>query len=498
MKNIKNIKFILVIFAGIYIINSCSDKDLELTNPTTLSPETYFKTKDQVESSVNAAYANLQTTALYTRLYFFELDNMSHENAGNPQLEADKKEFLEFSFDSGSADISDYWTVCYLGINKSNFVISNSDKINAIDNSILNQVTKDKYIGEAKFMRAFYYFLLVKRFGGVPLYDALPKGADDVRARATVAEVYNLIVSDLKTAATTLLSRTAEQKGRATKEAAQALLGKVLLYQKKYDESLAALNGVTGFSLEPVYYDNFVEEKEHGVESIFEVEFDAKLGTGNLWGAGNGAQGGNESTLRGQEYGNLNWFNVYPSDNILDEFEANDKRFAATFYVVGDKYNNGNNTMVAANFGSGGGTRRAGWKKYSNYYKKIDEAIDSGINFKIIRYSDILLMKAECENQRAGGDQVAAIGYINQVRARAGVPALLTTLTKDQVFKAIIHERKVEFAGEQSRFDDIIRWGNAATELVGTKFKVGKNELWPIPNNETGKNSLITGNNPGW
>jgi hypothetical protein len=111
-----------------------------------------------------------------------------------------------------------------------------------------------------------------------------------------------------------------------------------------------------------------------------------------------------------------------------------------------------------------------------------------------------LLMKAECENQRAGGVQATAIGYINEVRLRANLLPLALTLTKDQVFKAIVHERKVELAGEQVRFDDIIRWGIAATELAGTGFKAGKSELWPIPNRETSSNPNIkpTDNNPGY
>ena len=116
-----------------------------------------------------------------------------------------------------------------------------------------------------------------------------------------------------------------------------------------------------------------------------------------------------------------------------------------------------------------------------------------------MRYSDILLMKAECENQRDGGSQTTAIAYIKEVRDRAGLTTTIAA-TKDDVFKAIIHERKVEFAGEQSRFDDIIRWGIASTELVGTGFQAGKNELWPIPNRETSSNPNIkpSDNNPSY
>jgi tetratricopeptide (TPR) repeat protein len=490
----KKIKYTVVVLCGILAINSCDTKDLELTNPNQLSPETYFKTEAQVQSSVNAAYANLQVKGLYARHSFFALDNMAQENKGNPQLEGNKKPFLNFSFDGSNDIIQSYWESCFLGIAKANFVLDNASKINAL--SSITAERKNKFLAEAHFMRAYYYFLLVTRFGDLPIYTSQTiVGA----ARSPKAEVYKLIESDFDFASKNLLGKSVEEKGRATKEAAFAYLGKAQLYQKKYDEALANFNKVTGFSLEPNFYNNFMDETEHGRESIFEVEFDEKLGVGDKWGSDTAGDGVAESTLRGQEYGNLGWYNVYPSDNLLNEYEVGDTRFGDTFYVPGSKYNNGANTMTAANFSSSEGLRRAGWKKYQNYYKRTDENLDSSINFKVMRYSDVLLMKAECENQRAGGSQTAAIAYIKEVRDRA---SLVTTIaaTKDAVFKAIIHERKVELAGEQVRFDDIIRWGLASTELQGTGFTAGKSELWPIPNRETSSNPNIkpSNNNPGY
>jgi len=493
----RKIKYIAAVLLGICTINSCNDNDLELTNPNELSPETFFKSEAQVQSSVNAAYANLQTRGLYARHIFFALDNMAQENKGNPQLEGNKKPFLDFSFDASSDIIQFYWETCFLGISKANFVLDNEDKIQALPNSILTQEKKNKFLGEAHFLRAYYYFLLVPRFGDLPLYT---KQTIVGASRSPKAEIYKLITDDFDFASKNLLSKNVEDKGRATKEAAFAYLGKAFLYQKKYDEALAAFNKVTGFSLESNFYNNFMDETEHGPESIFEIEYDEKLGVADKWGSDTAGDGVAESTLRGQEYGNLGWYNVYPSDDILDEYETGDKRFGETFYVPGSKYNNGANTMTAANFSSSEGLRRAGWKKYQNYYKRTDENLDSSINFKVMRYSDVLLMMAECESMRAGGVQATAIGYINQVRFRAGVPLLATTLTKEQVFTALIHERKVELAGEQVRFDDIIRWGIASTELAGTGFKAGRSELWPIPNRETSSNPNIkpSNNNPGY
>lgn len=492
----RKIKYIVIVLFGVFAINSCNEKDLELTNPNDLSPETFFKTEAQVQSAVNATYANLQVRGLYARHIFFALDLMSQEEKGNPQLEGNKVPFSNFTFD-GSSDIVQYfWEACYLGINKANFVLDNEERIMAIPESTLSTSLKMKYLAEAHFMRAYYYFLLVPRFGDLPLYT---KQSFEGVARSPKADVYKLITDDFDFASKNLLGKATEQRGRATKEAAFAYLGKALLYQKKYDEALTAFAGVTGFSLETNFYNNFMDETEFGPESIFEVSYHESLGTGDKWGSDTAGTGNAEATLRGQEYGNLGWFNVYPSDDLLDEYEAGDKRFADTFYTVGSVYNNGANTMVAANFASGGGTRRAGWKKYQNYYKRVDENQDSSINFKVMRYSDVLLMKAECENQRAGGSQTAAIAYIKEVRDRAGLTTTIAA-TKDAVFTAIIHERKVELAGEQVRFDDIIRWGLASTELAGSGFQAGKSELWPIPNRETTSNPNIpaSSNNPGY
>jgi hypothetical protein len=132
-------------------------------------------------------------------------------------------------------------------------------------------------------------------------------------------------------------------------------------------------------------------------------------------------------------------------------------------------------------------------EKISKLLKRANENGNSSINFKYIRYADVLLMMAECESLRPGGDQATAISYINQVRQRPSVmlPTLPLTLTKTEVFDAIMHERRVELAGEQSRFSDLIRWGKAETVLASQGF-APKNKLWPIPAREISSNPAIS------
>lgn len=494
----KKTKFIITILLGVFMVNSCSEKDLELTNPNQLSPETFFANEAQVQSAVNAAYANLQTVALYGRLIWYMMDNMSHEQSGNGQQEADKVTFADFSFDSSNAQIAEYWDSCYRGVNKANFVIGNEDIINEIPDSEVSSATKRKFLGEARFLRAQYYWLLVRRFGNIPLRTgdfSQPEG----KPISPKADVISLIIEDLTYASANLLSKGEEENGRANKGAAQAFLGKVLLYEERYSDALASFNSMSGYSLEADYFDNFKEETEHGIESVFEVQYDLSLGTGAKWDGPVVGQGQNHATFRGQDYGVLNWFNVYPSDDLVASFEPDDNRFEGSFYVPGDTYNNGANTFVETDFAeNGGNTRSVAWKKYQNYYKQVDEVQESGINAKVIRYADVLLMMAECENEL--GNQSAAINLINRVRDRAGLDGLGTGLSQQQVFDAIVQERKVELAGEQVRFDDMIRWGIVATELTDTNFQSGKHELWPIPDREIVSNPNVTteDQNPGY
>lgn len=487
----KKINIILATFLILFIVNGCDEEDFELNNPSGLSPETFFQTEAQVQASVNAIYANLQTIGLYTRLIFFEMDNMSHENAGNPQLEADKRAFLEFSFDASHPPISWYWDSCYRGINKANFVINNQDRINEISSSLLSDERKAKFIGEAKFMRAFYYFLLVTRFGDVPLITTIPEDGTGF-PRTPANEVYDQIVADLQDASQSLLQRENEENGRATRGAAYALLGKVQLYRENYQASLDAFKEIYGdYSLEENWFDNFKEETEFGPESIFEVQFDDDLGNGAVWNSNSSGEGANEVTFRGQEYGFNDWFNVYPSNDLVSEFEEGDPRLHETFYMNGDTFAGG---IVQIPL-----DRDYAWRKYENYYKDAHEDMASGINMKVIRYADVLLMMAEAANEL--GNQEDAVGYINEVRDRVDMPLLdAKGLSQSEVFDAIVHERMVELAGEQVRFPDLVRWGMAADYLSEYGFQKGKNELWPIPNDEISANENISqeDQNPGY
>jgi hypothetical protein len=438
-----------LLFASLYIammlfLYGCSVDNLELDNPNQLTTETYFKTEAQVQQAVNAVYAIMQTPGLYQRTIFFAMDNMAYEQVMNPAAEADKIQYANFTFDANHEAIGDYWKNCYAGINRASFVINNEEAINKIPEAFMSQVKKNKYIGEAQFLRALYYFLLVTRFGDVPLYLEIPEDGKGL-ARTPKAEIWVQIESDLNSAAEKCLPKNLEEKGRATSGAAWALLGKAHLFQANESNDQAdyitannsflhIIQDPADYSLENRYLNNFEEETEHGPESIFEVEFNSSLGYDNLWTSDNGS-GLNECTLRGMEYGFADWYNVTPLRNLVEEFETladngikTDPRLGYCIYQTGDLYNNGADTVMIYNdtirFWYEGIYKtevwyRYGWRKYQNYYKQGSERSYSGINTKVIRLADVLLMMAEVENEL--GNIPEAIDYLNQVRNRADV-----------------------------------------------------------------------------
>jgi hypothetical protein len=526
-------------------LNCCDVDKLELVNPNRLTPETYFKNEAQVQQAVNAVYATMQTPGLYQRTIFFAMDNMAYEQLMNSATEADKRQYSNYTFDANHGAIGDYWKNCYAGINRANFVINNEDAINKIPEGQISEAKKNKYIGEAQFLRALYYFLLVTRFGDIPLITEIPESNSGF-PRTAKAQVWAQIETDLTAAAEKCFPKNLEEKGRATSGAAWALLGKAHLFQANASNDQAdyiaaknaflhVINDVENYALEDIYADNFKEETEHGPESIFEVEFNPKLGINDIW-SGDGS-GLNEGTFRAMEYGCFNWYNVIPFRDLVEEFETladngvkADPRLGYCIYQTGDLYNNGADTVRINNdtirFWDGGVIKtevwyRYGWRKYQNYYKQKYESYSySGINTKVIRLADVLLMMAEVENEL--GNIPEAIDYLNQVRNRAdvmmpnyGTPAMdaiYPVSNKEQLRIVIEHERKIELCSEQVRFNDLVRWrrleafiqevlpGVVKFKRDEVNFDPAKHYLWPIPQREIDINSAIADadQNPGY
>jgi starch-binding outer membrane protein, SusD/RagB family len=508
---------ILTVLGTFAFCISCKEDSLDKVNPNEFSTETFYKNGTQIVGAVNSVYASLQSLDLVCREYFFVHDLRSDDCAsGGGQLETPRNQLLTGVHDPSNSLLTSVWRGWYRVIHQANQVIENAPK--ASEN--VTDELKNRVVGEAKFLRAWAYFDLVVLFGGVPLMETYAKVIGEDKPRATADQVYDLVISDLQAAVSSLPLKSAYSAsdiGRANKQAAQAMLARVYMQRGNYADAKPLLLDIvnsgefTGWK-NINYIENFREENEFNAESLFEVAFSYDFGGSSWDNTGQGTQ--TEVTFRGQEYGPTAWRNVIPSVSLLDEYEKvakgdikDDPRYKESFYFIGDTYFNGTKTITNMQ----GNDPKISWKKYQRIYKAADEEQRSGINMRIIRYTEVLLNLAECEN--ALGNDGNAIGYLNEVRSRVGVqmppyPTVNYPVNNPtEVFKAIVHERRVELAGEQIRNRDLLRWRGLGK--VGASkpipepfgyFTASKHELAPIPQQEINNNSVLTqaDQNPGY
>jgi starch-binding outer membrane protein, SusD/RagB family len=482
---------------------SCNDDILEKQNPNQFVPDTFYKNDTQIVGAVNAAYSSLQSIDLFCREYFFVHDLRSDDmGSGGGQLETPRAQLLNGTHDPANSLLQSVWRGWYRLIHQANQVIENVPK----SEFPVTEAMKTRVLGEAKFLRGMAYMDLVVLFGGVPLMETYATALGQDKPRASVDEVYALIISDLTTAIESLPNKSGYDDanvGRANKQAAQALLARAHMQRGNYNlakpllEAIIASGEFTAWKTIP-YIENFREEQEFNPESLFEVAFSYDFGTASWDGTGQGTQ--TEITFRGQEYGPTAWRNVIPSVSLLNEYEKiskgdakNDPRYSESFYQIGDTYHN--NTKVITNMQ--GNDPKVSWKKYQRIYKAAEEEQRSGINMRVIRYTEVLLNLAECEN--ALGNDSDAIDLLNEVRSREGVEmppyptANYPVSNAAEVFRAIMHERRVELAGEQIRNRDLLRWralGKLPTEPIS--YFAPKHALLPIPQQEIDNNAQLS------
>jgi len=502
----RNISLLIIAIILVTAIIVACNKKLDVTDQNNPTTDSYFKTALELQNGVNAVYSTLRSANLVGREWFFTHDMRGAETwAGGPQLEAPRAELLKQPSPSPSnAVMTSVWNGTYQMINRANLVISTGPNIN--DNVALRDIT----VGEGEFLRAWAYFELVTMWGDVPLYTEPVASASDYKGKSPAADIYSLIISDLTDAAAKLPD-AASQQGRATKGAAYALLGRVQLQNGNYDAAKEALLKVYGkYSLVPFLYNfdgdvslgstQLAAGHEYNAESIFEVSFVDKGDNNFNWGyVGEGATA-DASIMRSQEYG-IVWGNVIPSDLVLNEFEANDPRYKYTFYESGDMIETMGGTqagvaltedgMNVAPSNHNGVVKKRVYRKYSILDWTADGFHPDGLNQRIIRYADVLLMLAECEAET--GTPADAAKYINEVRARPGVnmpPVVLAS--KDQAIAAVMHERTVELTGEEISNIDILRWRKKGYyPSIRPDPKPGQVDLFPIPASEIAANPLI-------
>jgi tetratricopeptide (TPR) repeat protein len=396
-----------------------------------------------------------------------------------------------FSINSSDALLRTTWANYYIAINRANTVLA---KIENADAALVPN--KNQYIGEAKFLRALSYFDMVRIFGNVQLITGLPAVEQIATTpRSPVATVYNdLIIKDLQDAVAKLpLTYGATDVGRATRGAAKAMLGKVYLTVKDFTNAETTLQELTAapynYALLPNYNDLFDYSKdEHHREYIFDIEYES--GGGDLGSNFTNAFMPNVPALL-DYYGIKGGFNesMSPTQKFIALWQPGDKRKDITYQCCGSWKNPV--TGVVVNFIST--TSQSYTMKYITPVAILN---DSRANWKVVRYADVLLMYAEALNEN--GKTELALGPLNQVRLRAGLPAY-GGLTQSAARDNIALERRFELAFEGHRWFDLVRTGKALTELAPVGMQ-GYMTVFPVPLSEVKviNNPSVFPQNPGY
>ncbi|MGJ5640682.1 RagB/SusD family nutrient uptake outer membrane protein [Formosa sp. S-31] len=523
MMKTKNIFYSLAVATALLATGCVSDSDLNQTDPNFDVADNFWKTDEDALQGVNATYGSLITDGSYMRSTPLLLDLKGDGTRSNSPWGAMAN---VGRFNSSVSDAAIYgWAfeTFYQGVYRANQVLENVPGIEMEDAAL-----KDRVIGQAYFLRGLYFFHLVNMFKNVPL----PLTSLEIyHEQKSQEEGWAQVISDLEMAASLLPANYSDvsgldagQAGRATRGAAYAYLGKAHLFNQNYSEAKSAFEQVINsgeYALVANYQDNFTLYNENNSESIFEVQFSREAGGVDLGWGGAPASGWGKTSARAITYGppSFGFTDVQPTRILFDDYHKEatvdgqvDPRLDATMF-----YNKPGGMML---YGVDFATHYGGNEAYLNdlfcaKYQNADgsraDEYDwrSGINERIMRYADVLLMYAECLNEL--GQTGAAYDYIQQVRDRVNLPDLATTkpgMSQSEMRDQIAHERFLEFPLEGHRFDDIRRWGwlNDASKLEWLKSRdpeygsyINGREFFPIPQSEMDNNPLmVIGQNEGY
>ncbi|MBD1263016.1 RagB/SusD family nutrient uptake outer membrane protein [Maribacter polysiphoniae] len=486
MKNIKNSISLIIILTTLV---GCSDVvEFDPHDEYEVTEVDYLQTQSDYETMAVSCYTPTQWLNQLVVIGDIASDNAvaGGENASDVVA---LQQIDDHAILTNNSTLEDLWKSAYEGVNRTNYLISYKD-VNLLGETVEFD-GKEALYGEVYFLRAYYYFNLVKMFGDVVLFTDHKLGLSDFGTlqRSPKEDVYAQIEIDLLDAIS-VLPTTQSQQGRITKYAAQALLGKVYLYQEKFSEAAAMLENVVNgpFSLVSNFDDIFLLEGENGPESVYEVQYSNGQPYYNWSGQtrGQGNYAVQQCGVRGlngtaeMPY-NSGWSTNLPTQDLAAAYENGDQRKNATVFDV-EAYANDNPGLNVT-------YQVAPYKNTDLYNKKYlprkgqtsgQVELNYENNHRIIRYSEVLLMAAEANLRSATPNVPKAQGYLDQVRDRAfGDTDHRVTATVD----AIWNERRLELAMEGDRFFDLVRTGQAAS-VLGSGYNSATNGLFPIPQNE--------------
>ncbi|MBE9461390.1 RagB/SusD family nutrient uptake outer membrane protein [Dyadobacter subterraneus] len=516
----KKYQYILLAVSALFIA-SCDDFLTEKPE-SIISEDQYYKTESDANTAINAVYFFLNSGRIQTpyNTLFNTGMNMAgdDEDPGPGATNPDVRSLAVLAHSSSNLRVYELWQQHYAAIRKANVVLN---KIPSITFSV--PATKDRILAEAKFLRALFYFNLVRLYGDVPLiteYQNFVTAADYAIAKSPSADVYAQIEKDLTEAAAALpASYSSPDVGRATAGAAKSLLAKVYLikaslplkltenYAKaitKAEEALSSADGGTGtygYDLIRDYSRVFLPAYKNGAEHIFSAQMKANsYSQGNsenpraIYTAIPGLTGNYAHMVRFYTEGNDKFFSIYKL------FKPTDKRRNVTFVRSFTSPTNGRKYALPIANTAVPNDSTPFWNKW---WDPNNQAVTSNseANVPIIRYAELLLIHAEAENE-VNGPTTKAYKSINRVRTRAGLANLTQGLTKDQFRDSVYFERRLELVYEYQRWFDLIREKDASGNgiLIKSLQKVGKNNvapkhyLYPIPQTELDNNPLLKQN----
>jgi hypothetical protein len=498
----KLIKYSVVCFSALAVLSSCKKSWLEVepTGTQTTLESQYYKNASEVFAGLVAAYDPLgsQTGASYSSkegLLTAASDDCAAGGAAAKPDQVNWNSWDEFYITPAVGPQGDLWGRNYTGIYRANLLLTKMDGV-----PDLTAAMKGRYTAEMKFLRAYYYFDLVRLFRNVPLITtAIPTSEIYNTVQAKPEEVYKQIEKDLLEAiAEPNLPNTvpiSTEGGRVTKGAAKALLGKVYLYEQKWAEAaaqFAEVNGTPGgtstfgYHLVPNFPDIFKPTNKFNSESIFEIVHTARAQQGwESWGAFEGnvwIKMVGPRDYNGPTY-DVGW-GFCPLTMSLVNAMKGDPRYPYTCANI-DSLTKATGTSYKP------GADNTGWfiEKYAPKlaYKTTmlgAPELNYAIDYIEIRLADTYLMEAEAL-VHTGSNTSRAQALMDAVRARVGLPSVPVSLD------GIYNERRLELATEGHRFFDLVRTGKAAAALAPYGFKANKNEILPIPINELRNTKLV-------
>jgi hypothetical protein len=477
----KNNKSLLLLLCGVLLLSSCDKNFLVKTPPDKLPEDGFFDTQERALAGVNAAYISLASVNL------FGGDNISlrlfDPPSGDVILSAaiSGVVFNKFAFAADDVNLMDFYSGLYEGVFRSNLVIQQVPSVQ------MDETLRNRYVGEAKFLRALYYFYLTTEWGEVPLFtEPFKDPKDALIAKSPIADIQAVMIQDLNDAIAALpVSYTGNDLGRATQGAAKALLGKVYLYMKDYVNAEKWLGEVISSGTYGLMdnYDEIINRNfENNKESIFEIQF-ANATAGASWPVSDDREYHSWPQINGGSS------EVSPTQSLVDEYEPGDPRLDMAIFNYNGQPFAPQLTTPTLDLD----VYKKSWSPTGYNIRKGQVPVQfinpGGTNYPLIRYADVLLMYAEAANELTMYDK--ARDAINEVRQRPSVNMTpITANNHDDIFKAIVHERRVELPFEQHRFDDLKRWGLAETVLAPLGY-TARNRYFPLPQLELDVNPQL-------